>query len=399
MEIKILANTVENDRFDMMNVERLSGKMAGICYMKDKYFGTAVSDDYKAYDRFDRVISTEHHSIADHFFITVLIEGCSKFIATLLNGMIRFYNTSEKSGRYTVMTREHPIYDKWISIFMQEIYKYDPTLDDKLVEKLALENARYVLNMFAPYTTMSYTTSARCWAYIYELLEGYLISQYGKYLSDFDARVYEEVEQLATKIKDIGIVSEKIHIKPFKKIDFLARQTEYPIWDAKEYIGETYMINYDCTLVELAQFVRHRTLDYYMDFDGKNGYRFYVPKIIRGTEFEQQWIDDLRQLMADDRTYFPNAIIMSVWETGNIANKMMQCDERLCARVQTATFDIVKQTVERFRDIDYVLSDYCKYELSRHLDLETGEIKMKCANQKCKEPCHWGPIRGKDKLV
>ena len=399
MQISVLASTKEQPCFDMLDMERFSGKMAAICYMKDKYFGTAVSDDDKAVSRFDRVIKTGHHSISDHFFYTVLIENCSKFTAMLLNAMIRFYNTSEKSGRYTVMTREHPIYDKWLSIFIQEIHKYDPTLDDKLVEKLALENARYVLNMFAPYTTMAYTTSARCWAYIYELLEEYLLSQYGKYLSDFDMQVYEEIEQLMTGIRDSGIVNDKIHIRPFKKIDFLASQTGYPIRNAKEYVGESYLINYKCSIVELSQLVRHRTLDFYLDFDGKDGIEFYIPHIIRGTEYASQWIDDLRKLMSDDRSYFPNAIIMSVWEAGTIANKMMQCDERLCSRVQKATFDVVKETVERFINVDYVLSDYCKYELSRHVDLETGEIKMKCANQKCLEPCHWGPIKGKEKLV
>ena len=92
-----------------------SGKNAGICYQKDGYFNTSVSDPVQAGKRFPRVAGTNHHSISDHAKVEVLFENCSKMLAILLNSL-QDYATSEKSGRYTVMTgnseKETKLYDK-----------------------------------------------------------------------------------------------------------------------------------------------------------------------------------------------------------------------------------------------------------------------------------------------
>jgi hypothetical protein len=36
-------------------------------------------------------------------------------------------------------------------------------------------------------------------------------------------------------------------------------------------------------------------------------------------------------------------------------------------------------------------------QLEKHL--RDGKVIMKCGNIKCKEPCHWGALRAKDRLI
>lgn len=208
-----------------------SGKNAGICYMGDSYFDSAVTDPVKATKRFVNTCNNGHHSIADHVRIEVLLEGSSKMLAIVLNSL-QDYATSEKSGRYTVMTgnseRETVLYDKWKEIFHNRILELYPTYDDemllkkfekkypesgytvrcgKLMEldanldvrtdieannyfrdvikvdttlpswKMAQENARYVLSVFTYSTTFGYSTSLRQWNYIYDWCQRY-INQY-----------------------------------------------------------------------------------------------------------------------------------------------------------------------------------------------------------------------------
>lgn len=103
-------------KIDLEDEKVFSGKNAGICYQKDGYFNMSVSDPVKAGKRFQRVAGTSHHSISDHAKVEVLFENCSKMLAILLNSL-QDYATSEKSGRYTVMTgnseKETKLYDKW----------------------------------------------------------------------------------------------------------------------------------------------------------------------------------------------------------------------------------------------------------------------------------------------
>ena len=161
MKINITAYTKEDTTLSNEGKEQLktfSGKQAGICYMSKQYFDSYVSDDTKASKRFPTVAGTGHHSIADHARITILLEDAPKIIAMILNSL-GDYTTSEKSGRYTIMTgnskKEQTLYTKWIPIFEKRIRELNPTIDNKTCNKLAMENARYLLSVFTP-TTFGY---------------------------------------------------------------------------------------------------------------------------------------------------------------------------------------------------------------------------------------------------
>ena len=199
-----------------------SGKNAGICYMGESYFDSEVTDPDKALKRFKSAAGRTHHSIADHVRVEVLLEGVSKMLAIVLNSL-QDYATSEKSGRYTVMTGnselECDLYEKWLHIFKKRVLEIEPDIDDDalmnlmkkaghddvIIEngnlsngnmsddechqdvlakckrdnslpsmKVAQENARYVLSVFTKSTTMGYSTSIRQWNYIYDWCQKYI---------------------------------------------------------------------------------------------------------------------------------------------------------------------------------------------------------------------------------
>ena len=84
------------------------------------------------------------------------------------------YNTSEKSGRYTVMKNDdisNKYYEKWSKIFTDLIVdeyslKYPNVFTETKIRNLARENARYLLSIYTP-ASMQYTTSFRQLNYLY----------------------------------------------------------------------------------------------------------------------------------------------------------------------------------------------------------------------------------------
>ena len=59
-------------------------------------------DESKTKDRAEGNKENKHHSVFGHDYISLYFEGIPKIIAMMINNE-KDYNTSEKSGRYTVM--------------------------------------------------------------------------------------------------------------------------------------------------------------------------------------------------------------------------------------------------------------------------------------------------------
>ena len=412
MRLTVLAASNEEVPINAVrSMEIFSGKMAGICYMKGEYFGTAVSDIDKAANRFDKIIGTGHHSISDHCFITVLFEDIPKMTAMILNS-IGFYNTSEKSGRYTIMYSEGEnkiLYDKWFKKFYDLILEYDPNIDntksgkqsDLLRTKLAQENARYMLSIFEKSTTMGYTTSLRMWSYLVCWLKEYLDSVDEKKLYDkmslFNQQVYKCINDLYLHLIHTDCFSRNIVDTKGRKLDFLAKQVENGMEDVIEIFSDAYTMKYRTSFANLAQEQRHRTIDYYMLFDGyttddKHG-MFYVPMLIRDNpDLTEEWLTDLYSV----KDTFPNATLVDVVEMGTIQNFMLKCDERLCGRTMLETMMNVKTNLMRL-ERSFNKSPHMMKCIERHM--RDGEIIMKCGNIRCNEPCYWGPSKSKTKLI
>ena len=164
------------------SIKTFSGSNAGICYMSNCYFNSSVSGKENAIKRFNRTMKSGHHSVADHYNVTILMEEIPKMLAMILNST-QTYATSEKSARYTVMENltdeESKIVNKWNTI-LEIVLMRDHGLSKDDAIKIARENSRYFISIFSPATTMSHTKTVREWNYLYQWMNK-LLNRMKKY--------------------------------------------------------------------------------------------------------------------------------------------------------------------------------------------------------------------------
>jgi len=376
------------------DLKRFAGAEAGICYMSKPYFDSYVSDELKALNRFTTVASTGHHSVAGHSQVAVLFEGIPKIIAMYLNNL-GCYETSEKSGRYTVMTGnsdlEMEIYHKWCRKLNDKISEYYGTfVDERTRDKLAKENARYHLSIFTP-TTMGYTTSIRQWNYIIDWCEKFIETEtpYNYFFTELKKYIME----LGKCIKDVLYVEELRDIKGRFGLDMIEFD-KLSLNEKKENFvkGKLYTYHYKGTFAQYAQAHRHRSLFYKIIFDGK-AKQFYVPPIIRGTELENEWLEDMESLS----DIIPTGTLVDIEELGEVKKFFLKSMERNCGRAQ---LEIMLQNLET---ADFIYRNKDKLSNSVREDIEKyyikGKVKMKGQMLRCKEPCIWTCGGGKTREI
>lgn len=372
------------------NLKRFAGAEGGICYMSKPYFDSYVTDPEKALKRFTTVAATGHHSIAGHSQVALLFEGVPKIIAMFLNNL-NDYETSEKSGRYTVMTGntdvEMEVYTKWCEK-LQTVIKdtYGDKIDDRTVDKLAKENARYFLSIFTP-TTMGYTTSIRQFNYIIDWAERYAVMETPN--NYFFTMLKKYFADLAVELKEILYVAELRDFKNrqgFDMIDFVNTD------EVTEQFGKFYTVGYMGTFAEFAQAQRHRTLFYNMQFDGISD-TYYVPPIIRGSELENEWMEDMKKVAE----YVPTGTMVYTEESGSLNNFYLKSMERNCGRAQ---LEIMQQNIATG---EYFVENLDKFPKKYQEVIKKNTIKgcpkMKGQTLACKEPCVWGCQGAKDRLI
>lgn len=401
MNIEILARTYENgvvssDNFDKFSYI-LGGRTGGTCYAKEGYFDTGIHDEARAMRIANRTSSSGHHSVFEHSHITLAITGIPKLLAMVLNST-NSYVTSEKSARYTVMNPhtelEKELYKKWFNRFKGLIIKEYPDKDIP-VEKLAMENARYMTSVFT-LTSMCYTVSYRQLCYIIGWLKELSNDTHNKTVHPIYKKLGESADELC-KILEGQFVSEEYYIPAIKqkKFRFLATLNGKKADDIKEVLGEIYRVRYKASLACLAQLQRHRTLRYEMLFDGDISW--YTPEIIRGTDFEEAWIKDLNTLY--NNGIYPQALQVDIVESGLVEDFLMKAHERLCARVQLETMRNTMDTMLEFKRAsrDNLLEKTTTEAVNSWVEFNT--VKLKCKLCKCLEPCAWGPKGGRDRKV
>lgn len=372
------------------------GKQAGICYMGESYFDSAVTDTLKAVKRFHTTIGNDHHSIIDHCKVTILFEGISKMLAMVLNSL-QDYCTSEKSGRYTIMTSNNPIekelYEKWSTILVSRIKTLEPSIDDKLATKLAQENARYFLSVFTRSTTMSYTTSYRQWNYIIDWCKNYIETHQpidGEERTFFENELYSDISELYSSLMNISdLYIPELRDPNNRHFSFLARQVDDIMgYSNSEYFGDVYKTIYSGSFVQLAQAQRHRTLKYFMQFNGI-ATKFYVPTMLWGTaNLSDEWLNDM--LKVADR--IPQGTLVDIVEMGYIGDFFLKCRERLCGRAQHEIMHQICETLTRML-LEGEFSTAVQNELLKYIGIteEIQNISPKCVlRYGCKEPCMHG---------
>ena len=389
MNIDIRAATVENPELQGLQgkFKLLAGKMAGICYMPDDYLSQGIQNEASSLKRADGTANSGHHSVFDHAHMTLTIEGIPKILAMLLNST-EDYVTSEKSARYTVMQPETEeelrLYEKWTAKFMSLIAKLYPTIDEKTVHKLALENARYLTSVFTP-TTMAYTVSHRQWAYLVDWL-GDLQDQLAKNPNPFNDKLRKSVTELYVHLG--SLLPRDFSDNKDREFDFVPMQYGHPKDLPAENIANAYSVSYLGTFAQLAQAHRHRTLSYTMWFTGDRAdeYGFYVPPIIAGTELEKEWLGDMNSIAY----CFPQGTLVMITEEGLAKHFFLKCKERLCGRAQ---LEIALQTA---KTLELFIENRDKLDARNRKLLESiapnGVPVAKCGMKGfiCKEVCMWG---------
>ncbi|HHV96113.1 MAG TPA: hypothetical protein GXX37_06515 [Clostridiaceae bacterium] len=417
MKIRIIGSTKEGYKLPIEEALEFGGKAAGICYMPDNFDAILNEDKEKTKKRVQRTLKAGHHSVYDHPTYNFLFEDIPKILAMVLNNE-GFYTTSEKSARYTKMNpdgREELLYNKWIEILKNKIREVYPHIKEKQAEKLAQENARYMISVFTP-TTMAYTVSLRQISIIISLMKRFIEEEpetdFNKKLKDCMKNFIEECREFDVPYLNSNIKNRKLALFDTRK----SRRNEF---------GENYSVNYLGSFAQLAQAQRHRTLDYRIRIP-QDDLKFYIPPIIRAgnnggnNELENEWLKDIRSVSE----VFPQGMLIEINERGTYENFILKAKERLCGSAQ---LEIALQTAKTLIEYIQALESYSKANESfcdaSSLDNPTVydeycEIKnfliqyvKKDANNNyvavprcrfpdwtCTEPCIWG-ARGLERLV
>lgn len=374
MKVSILASTNPGYKLTKDEAFKFGGKSAGICYMPDDIEALFSEPEEKTIRRANMTLNSGHHSVFDHTSYNLALEGIPKILAMILNneGM---YTTSEKSARYTKMQpseQEKDLYEKWIEIYKDEISKAYPKIDEKKVKKLAQENARYLISIFTPATTMEYSVSLRQLNYIAHWFEDYIKNEED---NDFNKKLKPYMSEFLNCISDL-IIPELNSNEKMRKISLFDERK-----NRKEEFGENYCTTYEGTFAEFAQAQRHRTLQYKIRLLGET--KFFVPEIIENNEeLKNMWLKDISSLAE----LYPQGMLIQINERGTAENFILKCKERVCGCAQ---LEIMKQTCE-------ILNKYIENtketneEIYNYLLPYAKGARCTYPGFKCTSICMWG---------
>ena len=382
MKIQVLASTKVGYCMPKEEAVAFSGKAAGICYLPNTIETLMEEPEEKTLRRANSNIKAGHHSVFGHATYNLILEDVPKILAMLLNNE-KAYTTSEKSGRYTVMKSEDPrekeLYEKWTQIFQDMIKKEYPNFEDKRVKKLAMENARYLISVFTPATSMEYSVSFGQLNYIINWSKDYIKNAPDNAFSVKVKRVLVDFLDALPDFEAEGLNSE-MKQRHFSLFGTRKRNEEF---------GENYSTTYLASFAELAQAQRHRTLSYEMMFTQRQ--YFYVPPIIRDNkELKDKWFDDIESLAGN----FPQGMLVLVNERGTIENFVLKCTERLCGAAQLEIMEQTRETLKKYME-------EVKYdpELYNYLKPYSRGARCTFPGWKCDSPCIFGPKEAFRRIV
>lgn len=370
MKIEVVATTSNQYLNNKNDFDYLSGLLAGICYMPSDFDKLKKQSKEKILNRSHLTKTGGHHSVFEHEYITFVLTDIPKLFAIILNNQKSFV-TSEKSARYTVMNtegEESNLYIKWKDIFKNLItqkYGNISYFTDKRIEKLAMENARYMTSIFTN-TTMAYTVSYRQLNYLYAWLQN-MKNDTNEYI----LKLRPFIDEFCTCIKELKYIDDNL-INDGKNREICLFEKN----PRKEYFGAVYSVNYKGSWASFAQAQRHRTINYEISIPDTKEY--YIPKIIRkNDELKQMWIDDLKSIA----NLHPQAELININERSLPEYFVLKAKERLCTAAQLEVMEQTKKTLEKY--IDNCDDNFVKFQL---LMLNKG---ARCVekNYVCNTPC------------
>tara|TARA_Y100000310_G_scaffold203871_1_gene204131 strand:- start:7086 stop:8243 length:1158 start_codon:yes stop_codon:yes gene_type:complete len=350
------------------------GFEAGICYLPDSLEKLQRESSRKRWKRVERTLSSGHHSVNDHPTYNLSIVGLPKMLAMVLNAG-GVYATSEKSARFTKMEptpEEKRLYEKWQAIISGRIDEVYPCyFDDGKKGKLAQENARYMTSVFTP-TTMGHSLSFRQLNYVMHWFADFIENAAG---NPFNDRLKHSMEEFNRQLEPFYEERLAPHVK-CRRMPLFAQREDYG-----EVFDETYSVNYEGSLAQLAQAHRHRTLTYLMQpLDGVPS-SFFVPPIVETDDgLREEWLVD----MAAVAHLYPQGTMVAINERGNYEDFISKIYERLCGHAQLEVQDRSRKTLQRYvgeTDNDSVRAELMSY---------SGGPTCTFPDFKCETGCKFG---------
>ena len=348
MKIELLPNLFvkEDGTFDKEKALNLCGKIAGVCYDKEGFKHLENEPVDNTNKRIALTLNNGHHSVYDHINISLNIQNIPKILAMVLNNEHQ-YTTSEKSARYTpvvkeegsiISNEEEMLYNKWIEIFKIKIKNdYGYIYNDSKIQKLAQENARYLVTVFMP-TQMIYTTSFRQINYIASWMDKYV-----KESSDnlFDSKLSCFMQDFVEEIKGLNLLEDALmKNEKERSISLFGKDLN----KRNEIFSDIYQTTYKGSFAQIAQAQRHRTIDYEIELLENKEY--FVPPIIKDdTILVQEWIDDMNKV----KDVNPQGEIVNIYENGKYEDFILKCKERLCSSAQLEIMLQTKDTLLKYK--------------------------------------------------
>lgn len=379
------------------NQTLMSGKFAGTCYAKEGYATIRTQAEEKAIKRAESTAANGHHSVYQHGMINMEIV-CPKIIAMLLNS-IGVSNTSEKSARYTTMhpdtQREEELYHKWHEILVEEISKkYAERLSEREIDKLAYENARYMISVFCE-TSMVYSLPFRNIFYVMDWARC-MVKNLSNLKGGFNQKLRVEVEALYQALLRV-VGKENFHDIKNDYFRFMPVQATGEYDENAEYYGDVYSASFKASFAQVAQEQRHRTTRVKINFAGDDAeeFGFFVPPIIEGTSLKDEWLADIRSV----KEVYPQGTLVAVTEQGLFEDFVVKCKERMCGRAQLEIMLETAYLIEKFKENRANLSKANANRLDAILDDEKPCARCGYQDFTCVEGCTWGKKEALSRLI
>jgi len=341
-------------------------------------FATLQNEDKtKTAKRANLTKESGHHSVYDHSNITLYLHCIPRVLEVLLDNE-RYMVSSVKSGRYTLhplSVKEQVIYDKWLAKFQELITveykaKYPMFFTDNKIKKLAMENARYVTSAFTM-VSMLHTMSYRQLNYVYGFLTDY-VKQKAK--NNFEKKLQPYIKEFLKQLDATGYIDFALMQNgKFRKLSLFNDGA------VNEYFGDVYCTQFKCSFVAFAHLNRHRTLKYAIHTPNDK-LSFYIPEIIAdNAKLVKEWLTDLETLKSN----YPQAMMLTVTEMGNLDDFILKAIERKCSCVQLETTRVVNAILTKYHKALSAMGHRKADELFGMLH----GAKCTFPNYKCKSAC------------
>lgn len=214
--------------------------------------------------------------------------------------------------------------------------KYGYIHNDSKIEKLAQENARYLVTVFAS-TRMIHTVP---WIQLNRIVSFMLDFMKKENKTAFEERLSESFSEFINCFVELNVLDDRAMSNRKKRKLSLFKDGK-----VEEHFGDTYSTNYKGSLVQLAQAHRHRTLKYNMSFLDEKEY-FIPPILLDNYELVAEWLNDISSVAYA----YPQGELVSINEVGDLDAFIQKTKERLCSAAQLEIMMQTKNTLLKYKN-------------------------------------------------